>query len=247
MPNDIALVTGANKGIGRAIAAQLAEAGYVVYLGSRDAGRGRRAAEELAADRRDVRFLALDVTDQASVDAAAAVIGEESGHLDVLVNNAGIFVQGPTAPSETTAGDMARTYDTNVFGVVRVTNAMLPLLRKSHAARIVNVGSEVASLHNLAEGGNPAGEFPVLLAYNSSKSALNAVTIAYAKELADAGIKVNVAAPGYVATDLNGHAGMISPEQGARIPVRLATLPAEGPTGTFAAAGENGETINLAW
>jgi NAD(P)-dependent dehydrogenase (short-subunit alcohol dehydrogenase family) len=240
-------VTGANKGIGRAIAAQLAEAGYVVYLGSRDAGRGRRAAEDLAADRRDARFLALDVTDQASVDAAAVVIGDESGHLDVLVNNAGIFVPGPTAPSETTVEDMARTYDTNVFGIVRVTNAMLPLLRKSRAARIVNVGSEVASLRNLAEGGNPAGQFPVLLAYNSSKSALNAVTIAYAKELAGTGIKVNVAAPGYVATDLNGHAGMISPEQGARIPVRMATLPAEGPTGTFAAAGENGETINLAW
>ena len=247
MPNDIALVTGANKGIGRAIAAQLANASYVVYLGSRNASQGRRAAEELAADRRDVRFLALDVTDQASVDAAAAAIGEEAGHLDVLVNNAGIFVQGPTAPSETTAGDMARTYDTNVFGVVRVTNAMLPLLRKSHAARIVNVGSEVASLHNLAEGGNPAWEFPVLLAYNSSKSALNAVTIAYAKELADAGIKVNVAAPGYVATDLNGHAGMISPEQGARIPVRMATLPRRRTNRHLRRRQRKRETMNLAW
>lgn len=247
MPHNIALVTGANKGIGHAIAAQLAEAGYVVYLGSRDAERGRHAADELSTDQRDVRFVAIDVTDQASVDAAAAVIDEQFGHLDVLVNNAGIFVQGPTAPSETTAGDMACTYDTNVFGVVRVTNAMLPLLRKSHAARIVNIGTEIASLHHLAEGDHPMGEFPLLLAYNSSKSALNAITIAYAKELADAGIKVNVAAPGYVATDLNGHAGMLSLEQGARIPVQMATLPADGPTGTFAAADANGGITNPAW
>jgi NAD(P)-dependent dehydrogenase (short-subunit alcohol dehydrogenase family) len=247
MPNDIALVTGANKGIGRAIAAQLAEAGYAVYLGSRDAERGRHAAEELATGQRDVRFLAVDVTNQASVDAAAAIIGKEFGHLDVLVNNAGIFVQGPTAPSETTAGDMARTYDTNVFGVVRVTNAMLPLLRKSHAARIVNIGTEIASLHHLAQGDHPMGEFPLLLAYNSSKSALNAITIAYAKELADAGIKVNVAAPGYVATDLNGHAGMLTPEQGARIPVQMATLPTDGPTGTFVAPDVNGAITSPAW
>jgi NAD(P)-dependent dehydrogenase (short-subunit alcohol dehydrogenase family) len=247
MPTDIALVTGANKGIGRAIAAQLADAGYVVYVGSRDPERGRQAAGELATGQRDVRFLALDVTDQASVDAAATVIGAEFGHLDVLVNNAGIFVHGPTAPSETTAGDMARTYDTNVFGVVRVTNAVLPLLRKADAARVVNISSDVASLHDLAQGDSPVGEFPLLLAYNSSKSALNAITIAYAKELADAGIKVNVAAPGYVATDLNGHAGLLSPEQGARIPVQMATLPADGPTGTFAAADVNGGVTTRSW
>ncbi len=247
MSHNIALVTGANKGIGRAIAAQLAGAGYLVYLGARDAQRGQQAADELATDNNDVRFLALDVTDQTSVDAAATVIGEQAGHLDVLVNNAGIFVQGSTAPSQTTVEDMARTYDTNVFGVVRVTNAMLPLLRASAAARIVNIGTEIASLHHLAEGDHPMGEFPLLLAYNSSKTALNAITIAYAKELAAAGIKVNVAAPGYVATDLNGHAGMTSPEQGASIPVQMATLPTDGPTGTFTAPGADGETTTPAW
>jgi len=240
------LVTGANKGIGQAIAAQLADAGYTVYLGSRNAERGERAAEVIAGDGRDVRVIALDVTDQASVDAAAARFSAEAGRLDVLVNNAGISVGGSGAPSETSADDLTASYATNVIGVVRVTNTMLPLLHKAENARIVNITSDLGSLQHLATEDHPMGAFPLLMAYNSSKTALNAITLHYAKELADSPISVHAVSPGYVATDLNGHQGTATPEQGARVPVAIATGPERFPDLLISDTG-TGETSTTPW
>jgi NAD(P)-dependent dehydrogenase (short-subunit alcohol dehydrogenase family) len=232
----VALVTGANKGVGCAIASRLAQLGLTVYVGGRDHERGHRAAAEITARGGDARFVALDVTDEASIAAAAERIDADTGRLDVLVNNAGISINPGVAPSETPVDDLRRTYETNVFGVVAVTNAMLPLLRRSSAARVVNVSSDLGSLHHATAKDNPwGGAPPLLLAYNSSKTALNAITIMYADELRDAGILVNTVSPGYVATDLNGHRGTLTPDQGARIPVLMATLGDDGPTGTFRA------------
>ncbi|MDA5146646.1 SDR family oxidoreductase [Streptomyces sp. AD681] len=238
----IAVVTGANKGIGREITRQLAERGHVVYLGARDAERGRATESELRADGLDVRFLHLDVTDEKSAELAARRLTEEAGLLHVLVNNAG--VGGPMLPPSRTPADQVRTvYETNVFGVVTVTNALLPLLHKAPSARIVNVSSAIGSLAAAAAnldptGVHPPGEFPVMLSYATSKAALNAVTLTYANELRGTGILVNAASPGFVATDINGHHGTLTTEQGARIPVLLATLGDDGPTATF--LGEDG-------
>ncbi|MBG0831124.1 SDR family oxidoreductase [Planomonospora sp. ID67723] len=222
----IALITGANKGIGYQTARILTERGVTVLIGARDAVRGQRAAEELGA-----RLLQLDVTSAESVASAAKQVEEEYGVLDVLVNNAGVIAaqEGP-APSATPVDALRTTYETNVFGVVAVTNAMLPLLRRAAAARIVNVSSGLASL---ARATDPEDEFRAhnYLAYNSSKAALNMITVSYAKELAGTPIKVNAADPGYCATDLNGHTGHRTAEQGAAVVVRLALLDADGPTG----------------
>ncbi|MFJ5927753.1 SDR family oxidoreductase [Kitasatospora sp. NPDC092948] len=237
-----AVVTGANKGIGRAIARRLGQAGHTVYLGARDEQRGRAAERELRAEGLDVRFLHLDVTDEASAASAAERIAQEAGHLDALVNNAG--VGGPlSTPSETPADEVRRVYETNVFAVITVTNALLPLLRRAPAGRIVNVSSVLGSLAHAAArkdptGVFPDGVFPAHLAYNTSKAALNAVTVTYANELRDTGILVNAVSPGWVATDINGHQGALTPEQGARIPVLLATLGEGGPTAAF--VGEDG-------
>lgn len=224
----VALVTGANKGIGFAIARGLLEQGVVVYLGARDIARGNRAAAALEEAGPGARFVHLNVTDSASIAAAADRIDREEGALDILVNNAGIVVRPVHPPSQTSVQDMRNTYETNVFGVVAVTNAMLPLLRKSRAGRIVNLTSDLGSLAKASS--DPA--FPQLLAYNSSKAALNAVTITYANELRDQRILVNAVSPGSVATDQNGHRGVLTPDQGATLPIRMATLPADGPTGT---------------
>jgi NAD(P)-dependent dehydrogenase (short-subunit alcohol dehydrogenase family) len=235
----IALVTGANKGLGRETARRLAAAGMTVLAGVRDAGRGQAAAAELAADGADVRFLQLDVTDADSVKSAAAWIEETFSHLDVLVNNAGISVENRAPVTEVTADQMRRTYETNVFGVVTVTSTLLPLLRRAGGARIVNVSSMLGSLSMAADPQGPFSAWPgaFLLAYNSSKTALNALTVMWANALREEGIKVNSADPGYVATDLNHHSGNSTVEQGAEIIVTLATLAQDGPTGTFQAAG----------
>jgi NAD(P)-dependent dehydrogenase (short-subunit alcohol dehydrogenase family) len=227
----VALVTGANKGIGHEIARQLARRGHTVYLGARDAARGREAAEKLRAEGLDARPLRLDVTDDASVAAAAAALEQEPGRLDVLVNNAGIAIDdGP--PSRVSMDALRRTYETNVFGVVRVTQALLPLLRRSDAGRIVNLSSSLGSLARNTDPGWPFAAVK-LLAYNSSKSAVNAITVQLAFELRDTPVKVNAADPGYVATDMNQQRGVRTVEQGAAAPVRLATLPADGPSGGF--------------
>lgn len=227
----VALITGANKGIGLEIARQLGVQGITVLLGVRDENRGREAAEKLQADRIDARAVQLDVTQQDTIDAAANYIENEFGKLDILVNNAGVAIDN-APPSQLDIEILRRTYDTNVFGVFAVTKAMLPLLRKSDAGRIVNLSSGLGSL---AQNSDPNYEYAQikLLAYNSSKTALNAMTIQFAHELKDTGIKVNSADPGYVATDINDHRGTRTVEQGATAPVRLATLPDDGPTGGY--------------
>ena len=232
----IALVTGANKGIGRAIAEQLASLGFVVWVGARVPAAGKEAADRIGGK---TRYVEIDVTDAKSIAAAAATIARENRRLDVLVNNAGMLPRPDTPPSQTTVDVVRATYEVNVFGVIAVTNAMLPLLRASKSGRIVNLSTDLASLTHAANQDHPMiGAIPVLLAYNSSKTALNALTLAYANELRDDGILVNSVGPGYVRTDLNGHEGWLSPEEGARMPVRIATLPDDGPTGIF--AGEDG-------
>jgi NAD(P)-dependent dehydrogenase (short-subunit alcohol dehydrogenase family) len=227
----VALITGANKGIGLEIARQLGRQGMTVLVEARDAGRGREAIEGLRSEGIDAYLIRFDVTSQATIDQAARRIEEEFGRLDILVNNAGIFVDD-APPSGLGMEVLRRTYETNVFGPVAVTKALLPLLRKSSAGRVVNMSSGLGSLTLASE---PGWEFAALylLAYNSSKSALNAVTVQFAKELRDTPIKVNAADPGYTATDLNNHQGTRDVEQGARAAVRLATLPPDGPTGGF--------------
>ncbi|RFU39707.1 SDR family oxidoreductase [Actinomadura logoneensis] len=229
----IALITGANKGIGFETARLLGREGMTVLVGARAPERGEKAAAELAGEGIDARFVRLDVTDEDTARDAAAWIGAEFGRLDVLVNNAGIApAEASVAPSELSVAALRTTYETNVFGVVAVTNAMLPLLRRADAARVVNVSSELGSLTLLSDPDSVY--YPVnLLAYNSSKTALNGVTLAYAKELAGAGIKVNAANPGYTATDLNAHTGIQTAEQAARLVLPLALLPEDGPSGGF--------------
>jgi NAD(P)-dependent dehydrogenase (short-subunit alcohol dehydrogenase family) len=229
----IALITGANKGIGYATARELGALGWTVLAGARDASLGEQAARDLTASGADVRFVQLDVTDEASIAAAADRIGSEFGHLDVLINNAGIARgDGSGKPSETTLDTLRTVYETNVFGVVAVINAMLPLLRRAGAARIVNVSSEVGSIASMTDPDGPMSGM-ASVPYPSSKTALNMVTAMYAQELRDTAIKVNAANPGYCATDLNGRRGFRTPEQGASVSVHLATLPADGPTGVL--------------
>jgi NAD(P)-dependent dehydrogenase (short-subunit alcohol dehydrogenase family) len=227
----IALITGANKGIGKEIARQLGKRGYAVLIGARDKGRGHEATTELKADGIEAYTTPLDVTDAESVSAAARQIETEFGRLDVLVNNAGIVLDDGPA-SAITLETLRRTYETNVFGVFSVTKAMLPLLRKSEAGRIVNLTSGLGSLTQNADPAWAHADVK-LLAYNSSKAALNMITVIFAAELANTTIKVNAADPGYTATDLNQHRGTRTVEQGAAAAVRLATLPSDGPTGGY--------------
>jgi len=226
----IALITGANKGIGFEIARQLGEQGSVVLVGARDEVRGKVAADSLASRGIAAVPLWIDVTDPASAADAAIQIEQRYGRLDILVNNAGITGGFTGVPSEATADDMREVYETNVFGVVSVTNAMLPLLRRSAAGRIVNMSSHMGSLALSSDPRSPLARIN-LITYQSSKTALNAITVAYAKELAGTPIKVNAANPGFVATDINQHRGQRTPAEGAVIAVRLALLDDAGPSG----------------
>ena len=225
----IALVTGANKGIGLETARQFGARGFTVLAGARDEARGREAERVLRADGADATFVRLDVSSDASVRAAAAWIEREYGRQDILLNNAGIARGNP--PSQTDLDLMREVYEVNVFGVIRVTNAMLPLLRRAPAARIVNVSSEVGSITSMTDPASPLAQMPAGLAYPSSKAALNMITAMYAKELQDTPIKVNAANPGYTKTDLNRNSGLRSVTEGAEASVYLATLPAGGPSG----------------
>jgi len=222
------LITGANKGLGLETARRLVAAGHTVYLGSRDAERGRRAAERLGA-----RPVVIDVTDDASVLAAAKHV-EAGGGLDVLVNNAGVEERAEgnaiIGPAELTAGIMRSTFETNVFGTVRVLHAFLPLLRRSAAPVVVNVSSGLASLGLLSTPGSPTHFYPGV-AYPASKAALNVVTIQFAK--AFPGMRINAVEPGYTATDLNGNTGTQTVEEGAEIIVRMAQTGPDGPTGGY--------------
>jgi NAD(P)-dependent dehydrogenase (short-subunit alcohol dehydrogenase family) len=227
----IALVTGANKGIGYEIAAGLGALGWRVGVGARDHHRRDTAVEKLRAAGVDAFGVPLDVTDDASAAAAAALIEERAGHLDVLVNNAGVTGDMAQLPTTADLAAVRAAVETNVIGVIRVTNAMLPLLRRSASPRIVNMSSTVGSLTRQTDPDTETG--PLSVAYSPSKSMLNAVTIQYAKELGDTNILINAACPGYTATDLNDFRGVRTPEQGAAIAIRLSTLPDEGPTGGF--------------
>jgi NAD(P)-dependent dehydrogenase (short-subunit alcohol dehydrogenase family) len=228
----VALITGANRGIGLEIARQLGSLGFTVLVGARDGGRGAEAADLLRREGLHACPVVLDVTDPETIRRAVREVEREFGRLDVLINNAGVALDRGMRPSEVPAAVLRATYETNVFGPVAVLQAFLPLLRKSEAGRVVNASSELASLARSRDPGFQFGNIN-LLAYNSSKTALNAVTVQFAKELRDTGIKINAADPGYTATDFNRHQGTRSVEQGARAAVRLATLPADGPTGGF--------------
>ena len=229
--SNVALITGANKGIGLEIARQLGAQGIVVLIGARDKGRGGEAARELQSQGIDARPIALDVTNQTSIDQAAAEIEATFGKLDILVNNAGIALDS-VPPSQLALETIRQTFETNFFGFFSVTKAMLPLLKKAPAARIVNMASGLGSLTQTSDPEWPY--FRVnLLAYNSSKTAINALTVQFANELRDTPIKVNSADPGYVATDLNSHRGHRTVAQGATAPVRLALLGEDGPTASF--------------
>lgn len=236
----VALVTGANQGVGLQVAKELAANGHTVLVGSRSFERGEAAAREIGPDAIAVQ---LDVTDAASIAAAAERIRTEIGRLDLLVNNAGI--------SNTTKGDMSlveygkvsqasnasldevrAVWETNVFGVLAVYQAMLPLLRESSDARIVNVSSGVGSLTLNADPGYPYHPYfgPI---YPASKTALNGITLAMMVELESTDIKINLVSPGFTSTNLNGYEGAESVEDGSRKVVRVALLGPEGPTGTF--------------
>jgi NAD(P)-dependent dehydrogenase (short-subunit alcohol dehydrogenase family) len=214
------LITGANKGLGYETARQLIAAGHDVWIGARDPERGRAAAEALGA-----WFVQLDVTDGASVAAASATVGE----LDVLINNAGIL-GGMEPAGEVTAEAMRHVYETNVFGVVQVTHAFLPLLEKTATPVIVNVGSALGSLELNSDPDSLASSFSVL-AYQSSKTALNMITVQYAK--AYPGMRINSVDPGYTVTDFNRGNGMQSVEEGAEVIVRMASAGGDGPTGGY--------------
>ncbi|PKV83075.1 SDR family oxidoreductase [Streptomyces sp. TLI_146] len=231
----IALVTGANKGIGYEIANGLGALGYRVGVGARDEARLETAVEKLRAAGVDAFGVPLEVTSDRSVTDAVELIERQAGRLDVLVNNAGIsgesgpgWVQDPTALDL----DVVRTVvETNVLGVIRVTNALLPLLRRSTSPRVVNVSSGVGSLTRQADPNIEIG--PVMAAYAPSKTFLNAITVQYARQFAGTNILINAACPGLVATDFTGFHGSRTPEQGAATAIRLATLPDDGPTGSF--------------
>lgn len=226
-----ALVTGANKGIGYEIAAGLGALGWRVGVGARDEGRRADAVEKLRAAGVDAFGVALDVTDDASVAAAAVLVEEQEGRLDVLVNNAGITGGGPQEPTVVDPAILRAVVETNVIGVVRVTNAFLPLLRRAASPRIVVMSSVVGSLTMQTTPGADTG--PVAAAYSPSKTFLNAVVVQYAKELAGTNVLINAGCPGFVATDLNGFRGTRTPEQGAQVALRLATLPDGGPSGAY--------------
>lgn len=225
----IALVTGGNKGIGLEIVRGLLRAGCCVYLGAREAAKGQQAVAELAPEG-ELLFLELDLTNQASLDAAAAQVQRAHGHLDILVNNAGINAADDGRPSTAALRSVAQALQTNFLGTLAVTQTFLPLVKQAAAGRIVNVSSPLGSL--TLSGQNDWG----LLGYSASKAALNMLTVQLAYELRDTAIKVNSAAPGYTATDLNGFAGTDTPAQGAAEAIRLALLPADGPTGTSSSA-----------
>jgi len=226
-----ALITGANKGLGYETARQLGARSYTVWIGARNKGKGEAAAAQLLQEGIDAHFVELDVTRPPTIESAARKVERLCGKLDVLVNNAGVFLDN-APPSELDIELLRQTFETNVFGAFAVTRTMLPLLAKSPAGRVVNVSSSLGSLSKL---GDPDFEFADFLAaaYNSSKTALNALTVQFAKQWKDSPIKFNAADPGYMATDMTANQGRRTVQQGAVIVVCLATLPDDGPSGAF--------------
>lgn len=242
----IALITGANKGIGRAIARQLGETGHIVWLGCRDISRGEKAARELCDDGIDAHPVQLDVTNGASVSNAVKTVESEIGRLDVLVNNAGLMFGSPSSVAEESIDEMQRMFNTNVLGVMRVTQAFLPLLRKSNAARIVMMSSGLSSLTDALDMRSETWSVG-FAGYCASKTALNMLTVKLAKELDGEGIKVNAVDPGLTSTDMTGNGSGHSAEVGARPAVVLATTHAYGPTAGFYACTSSGELLQKSW
>jgi NAD(P)-dependent dehydrogenase (short-subunit alcohol dehydrogenase family) len=235
----VALISGANKGIGFETARQLGKQGYTILLGARDLAKGETAAAELKKDGIDVRPVKLDVVNEADLKAVGEKIEREFGKLDVLVNNAGVSFEGfgSNEPSKTPVDVLRKTLDTNFFAVVAVTQALLPLLKKSDAGRIVNVSSILGSLTLQATEGSPIYDFKAF-AYDTSKAALNSFTIHLAHELKGTKIKVNSAHPGWVKTDMGTDAAPMEIVDGAKTEVQLATLAADGPSGGYFHMGE---------
>ncbi len=242
-----ALITGGNKGIGKAAARQLAEKGFKVWIGARDFALGQEAAAELQGEGFEAAAVQLDVTERSSIKAAVEIIAADGESLDVLVNNAGISNEATSTPgvtikpSELPEDKLRQLYEVNLFAPIAVIQEFLPLLRKSAAGRIVNVSSNLGSLTIASDADSPVRGINSL-AYRSSKAALNMVTVQFAYELRETPIKVNSANPGAVATDLTGKGNgarfmnnprFSTPQEGARIIVQLATLDADGPTGGF--------------
>lgn len=234
MSNRVFLVTGGNKGIGKAIVRQLASAGHTVYLGARQRDAGEQAAAELQAAG-DVRFVHIDLNDAASQAAAAEQIKSDSGYLDGLINNAGIITDYGTA-SSVAPDDLRTTFETNVFGTIAVTQQMLPLLRAGTHKAIVNLSTGLGSI---TQHGDPSWPFhsTVPMAYNASKAALNMFTVLLAKELRAEGFRVNSVSPGWIATDLGGPDAPGTAEQGAAIAVKIALEGSDGATGMFLTSG----------
>ena len=237
----VALITGANKGIGYETARQLGRQGITVLIGARDEERGRAAEVKLKGENLDARFVQLDVDDAATHDTARAFIENNFGKLDILVNNAGVLLDdrtdGVLIPASRTPLDVyRRTFDTNFFNLIALTQTLLPLVKKSDAGRIVNLSSILGSLTLHSDSQSPIYDYKVP-AYNISKSALNAFTVDLAYELKDTSVKVNAAHPGSVSTDMNDQ-GSMALEDGARTSVQLATLSADAPSGRFVHLGE---------
>lgn len=211
-PKKKALVTGANKGIGFGVAKELIAQGYDVWIGARNRDLGKKAAEEIGA-----HFIQLDVTDQKSVKAAFEEFQTANDTLDVLVNNAGVYLMGKDdVASRSSIESLKDTYEVNVFGVVSVSQTFLPILRKTKNSQILNISSGMGSQNFLSDPNSFIADYPMMLAYCSSKAALNTFTILLAKELKPEGIRVNSMCPGYVNTELNGHSGVLTTDQSAK-------------------------------
>jgi NAD(P)-dependent dehydrogenase (short-subunit alcohol dehydrogenase family) len=229
----VILVTGATRGIGRAITEGLASRGHIVFLGSRDLDRGRATARDIPGD---VRVMLIDVTDRNSIRRTHDLVREEFGYLDGLVNNAGINVSWDVPPSQTRIEDMRAVFDTDVFGAVEVTSAFIPLLRESHSPRVVNVSSFRGSLTSKDEWVGPWSP-----SYGTAKSCLNAITVHYARELGQEGFAFTAVSPGHVATDLTGGNAPLTPAEGAATIINLAVAPTTSANGKF--LDENAEEL----
>ena len=236
----IALITGANKGIGLETARQLGKQDVTVLVGARGAGKGKAAVQKLRKEGIDAHAIEIDVTDPASIKSAADQVERDFGRLDILINNAGVMLDDKEKkPSEQSLDVWRKTFDANLFGLILTTQAFLPLLRRSEAGRIVNLSSILGSITYHAQPGSPIYESKSYAAYNVSKSAVNAYTVQLAYELKETNIKVNAAHPGWVKTDMGGAGATMELEDGAKTSVELATLGADGPNGAYVHMGES--------
>jgi NAD(P)-dependent dehydrogenase (short-subunit alcohol dehydrogenase family) len=234
MSNKVAIITGANKGIGFETARQLGQQGITVLVGARDAKRGEAAAEKLREEKIDAHAIAIDVSDESSIKRAAQAVERDYGRLDILVNNAGVMLdEKDKTASEQSLAIWRKTFETNLFGLIATTQAFLPLLRKSDAGRIVNLSSILGSIALHSKPGSPIYDAKYCAAYNVSKSAVNALTVQFAYELRDTKIKVNAAHPGWVKTEMGGEGATMELEDGAKTSVTLATLGPGGPNGAY--------------